>query len=57
MEIQDQKVDRIDGTVFDITDDELSNADRYEVKDYKRVSAQLASGTTAWVYVDARPSP
>jgi gamma-glutamylcyclotransferase (GGCT)/AIG2-like uncharacterized protein YtfP len=46
--------DRVDGTVFDITDDELAHADRYEVSAYTRVSARLLSGRHAWVYVDAR---
>jgi hypothetical protein len=40
--------------VFEITEIELANADKYEVADYKRVAAPLASGKTAWVYVDAR---
>ena len=42
------------GTVFEVTDDELAHADKYEVADYKRVSAPLSSGRVAWVYVDAR---
>jgi len=46
--------DRVAGTVFEITDAELARADEYEVADYVRVSATLASGTQAWVYVDAR---
>jgi gamma-glutamylcyclotransferase (GGCT)/AIG2-like uncharacterized protein YtfP len=45
---------RVAGTVFEITDEELASADRYEVADYKRVAATLASGRQAWVYVDAR---
>lgn len=45
--------DRIAGTVFEVSDAELANADRYEVSAYKRVSAELASGLRAWVYVDA----
>ena len=45
---------RVSGTVFEITDAELEMADRYEVGAYKRVAATLASGTSAWVYVDAR---
>ncbi len=48
------ETDRVAGTVFEITDEELTNADKYEVSDYKRVAAPLASGRTAWVYVDAR---
>lgn len=45
--------DQIEGVVFDITPAELEQADSYEVDDYKRVSVQLASGITAWVYVSA----
>ncbi|HEY2345922.1 MAG TPA: gamma-glutamylcyclotransferase family protein [Xanthomonadaceae bacterium] len=45
---------RIDGMVFDISDEELANADRYEVPEYKRVLGELASGSLAWVYVEAR---
>lgn len=46
--------DRVQGTVFEVTDSELAQADAYEVDVYKRVSAKLASGKQAWVYVDAR---
>jgi gamma-glutamylcyclotransferase (GGCT)/AIG2-like uncharacterized protein YtfP len=46
--------DRVAGTVFEITETELAMADKYEVKEYARVSAHLASGKKAWVYVDAR---
>jgi gamma-glutamylcyclotransferase (GGCT)/AIG2-like uncharacterized protein YtfP len=46
--------DRIAGTVFEVTDEELAHADKYEVDAYVRVSAPLASGCRAWVYVDAR---
>jgi gamma-glutamylcyclotransferase (GGCT)/AIG2-like uncharacterized protein YtfP len=48
-----RKDDRVAGTVFEITAEELAAADRYEVSDYKRVAAMLASGVTAWVYVKA----
>lgn len=48
---------RVPGTVFEITDTELAHADAYEVDDYRRVSALLASGRQAWVYVDARLAP
>ncbi len=46
--------DYIDGHVFDVSMDEIVQADQYEVVQYKRVSAILKSGITAWVYVDAR---
>ena len=43
--------DRIAGTVFALTPDEVAAADAYEVGDYRRVAATLASGQRAWVYV------
>jgi hypothetical protein len=43
--------DRVVGTVFVITPAELAAADAYEVSDYERVEASLASGLRAWVYV------
>ena len=45
---------RVPGTVFEITDEELAKSDRYEVDPYMRKQTLLASGTQAWVYVDAR---
>jgi len=48
---------RIAGTVFEISDDELAHADRYEVSAYTRVLGDLASGRKAWAYVDARNAP
>ena len=49
--------DRVSGNVFEISDAELESADAYEVDAYERVLAPLASGRTAWVYVDARRTP
>lgn len=46
---------RVSGAVFEITDDELAAADRYEkIASYRRVEVVLASGKQAWVYLDAR---
>ncbi len=45
--------DTVDGAVFWITPEELAAADAYEVSDYQRVEANLASGGKAWVYVKA----
>ena len=50
----DVATDAVDGTVFEISDEELASADRYEVAAYQRVGVTLASGQEAWVYVDAR---
>ena len=43
--------DLVEGTVFELSDAELARADAYEVSDYQRVLAPLASGAQAWVYV------
>ncbi len=42
----------VDGTVFDISEEELKRADSYEVSDYKRIKVKLSSGVSAWVYVN-----
>lgn len=44
-------LDKVAGVVLRITEDELDAADEYEAALYRRVSAVLASGRTAWVYV------
>ncbi len=42
----------VQGTVFEVTDEELAKSDAFEAKFlYKRVSVPLASGKDAWVYV------
>jgi gamma-glutamylcyclotransferase (GGCT)/AIG2-like uncharacterized protein YtfP len=43
----------VEGTVFEVTAEDLAKADVYEVSDYKRVSAHLKSGIDCWVYVSA----
>jgi hypothetical protein len=48
--------DKVKGIVFNVSQKELEEADKYEVSDYKRVSVQLASGIKAWVYVHAADS-
>jgi gamma-glutamylcyclotransferase (GGCT)/AIG2-like uncharacterized protein YtfP len=45
--------DRVIGAVFAITPEELAHADDYEVDAYRRDRVTLASGVSAWVYVDA----
>ena len=53
----DNPNDEIAGTVFEITPEELKQADEYEVDSYKRISVQLKSGKKAWVYVEAKNQP
>jgi len=45
--------DSVNGTVLTLTTTELAAADHYEVDDYRRVCATLASGADAWVYLGA----
>lgn len=44
-------LDSVPGMVFKVTAEELSQADAYEVDDYKRVKVRLRSGLSAWVYI------
>ena len=42
----------VQGTAFDVSDDELAKADTFEAQfNYHRVLVPLASGNEAWVYV------
>jgi gamma-glutamylcyclotransferase (GGCT)/AIG2-like uncharacterized protein YtfP len=44
--------DAVSGTVFEITEQELAAADKYEeVAKYRRISVTLRSGDQAWVYI------
>ncbi len=43
--------DRIEGTVFEVSEAELVLADKYEPFNYKRVLVTLESGKSAWIYV------
>jgi len=45
--------DKISGTIFEISKEELLQADKYEVDDYQRVTATMQSGVIAWIYVAA----
>ena len=45
--------DNIKGTVFEITEEELHLADKYEPVNYKRVKVVLESGKEAWIYIAA----
>ena len=44
--------DAVQGTVFEVTDQDLAAADLYEgPARYQRVAVTLQSGTPAWVYI------
>jgi gamma-glutamylcyclotransferase (GGCT)/AIG2-like uncharacterized protein YtfP len=50
------KNDRIEGTVFEITDEELLRADNYEPANYTRIKIELGSGKKAWIYAAVFPA-
>lgn len=52
----DNPKDTIEGMVFEITAEELAQADAYEVSLYARKRAPLRSGGQAWIYADADES-
>lgn len=43
--------DFVEGTVFDLSEEEIVQADSYEVEDYKRAELIFASGELAYVYL------
>ena len=45
------RLDKAVGRALRVTEDELDAADEFEVVSCRRISARLASGRLAWVYV------
>jgi len=46
--------DEVHGTVFEVTESELAQADDYEVEDYKRISVRSKSGAQCWIYAESK---
>jgi gamma-glutamylcyclotransferase (GGCT)/AIG2-like uncharacterized protein YtfP len=53
LQVSDDPNDYVDGTVFEITDEELSAVDAYEDHSYVRVPVTLSSGVRCWAYLPA----
>lgn len=49
--VSKNKMDQINGTVFEITEKELNRADTYEPAGYKRIKVSLQSGKETWIYL------
>lgn len=47
----DNDSDIIEGSVFEISEQELLLSDEYEPDNYKRIRVRLRSGREAWVYL------
>ncbi|NML57627.1 gamma-glutamylcyclotransferase family protein [Chryseobacterium cheonjiense] len=43
--------DQVEGILFEVTDEEILQADEYEVDDYKRIEAVFRSGKSGFIYV------
>lgn len=43
--------DKVEGTLFDVSEQEILNADKYEVDDYKRIEVTFESGNKGYIYV------
>jgi len=50
IEYSGKSSDRVSGMLFEITNEELLQADSYEVNDYKRVLVTFESGKKGWAY-------
>lgn len=45
--------DVVEGMLFEVSDEELAHADKYEVSDYKRVTLTFKSGIEGFAYVES----
>ncbi|KIC61162.1 gamma-glutamylcyclotransferase family protein [Chryseobacterium taiwanense] len=43
--------DEVEGMLFEVTEDEILQADEYEVDDYKRIETVFKSGKSGFIYV------
>ena len=51
LEFTGSATDVVEGTVFQVTREELEQADAYEPEDYERVLATTRAGVDVWVYL------
>lgn len=54
--ISADKNDMVEGTVLEVTNEELLTADKYEPANYRRTKVTLESGKKAWIYIAIRTS-
>ncbi len=43
--------DKVEGMLFEISETEILNADKYEVDDYKRIEVEFQSGKKGFIYI------
>ncbi|HTN20174.1 MAG TPA: gamma-glutamylcyclotransferase family protein [Pelobium sp.] len=44
--------DKVEGVLFEVTNEEILAADEYEVDDYKRIETLFASGKKGFIYIE-----
>jgi hypothetical protein len=51
LEFSGNPEDEVEGVLFAVTDEEILQADKYEVDDYERVEGVFKSGKSGFIYV------
>ncbi|UWX61359.1 gamma-glutamylcyclotransferase [Chryseobacterium oranimense] len=51
LEFSGNTEDEVEGILFQVTDQEILQADEYEVDDYKRIETVFKSGKVGFIYV------
>ena len=51
LEFSGNTEDEVEGILFEVTDQEILQADEYEVDEYKRIETVFKSGKTGFIYV------
>ncbi|EJL69248.1 gamma-glutamylcyclotransferase family protein [Chryseobacterium populi] len=51
LEFSGDREDEVEGVLFEVTDREILQADKYEVNDYKRIETVFKSGKKGFIYV------
>ncbi|MEC5174113.1 gamma-glutamylcyclotransferase family protein [Chryseobacterium nepalense] len=51
LEFSGNPEDEVEGVLFEVTDEEILQADKYEVDDYKRVESVFKSGKSGFIYI------
>ncbi len=44
--------DKVEGVLFEVTEQEILVADKYEVGDYKRIETVFESGSVGFIYIE-----
>lgn len=51
LEFSGNSADEVEGVLFDLSNEEILHADKYEVDDYKRIETVFKSGKIGFIYV------